>query len=446
MQDPIRTHERKLVGVEFVDDDGGKHLVFRSTAAFDNAPNSNFVRRMTSIPRLLSAMSGEGLLLDSDKFRKQLVGNARQSSFGIIAVNPTWASEYDLSKLSSLPVIKSTVEFDKLLRGGVDTLSSYTDTGKIDNLSHLEKALMNIELVFAAVFDNSWRGCNQTPLLFIRTQDIQLIPLGFPVTYLEMAMKAFNDLVKNKYIPNPDCPTHPKSLQSLQSVLQLWKALIDPVVSTCMSPTQLNVYYRLYGYNNSMGRVPTSSERESLAVWGTVLSDKPKGILKKQARSDSDGDSMASSTDSASASKLRTKRKRDTAKTAKAKKSTAKVTPQKKQVKDMSSDEEPTPQKKAKVTDKRVKIVTPPKQGAQTVAPTSVEYCLLATLALLGLGGKCTRPSCRFQHPIDKNAIKKEKLFKEIKNSNAKSLTPEKKAQIRAILNGSMTKIEVKDE
>ena len=86
----------------------------------------------------------------------------------------------------------------------------------------------------------------------------------------------------------------------------------------------------MYGYNNSMGRVPTSSERESLAVWGTVLSDKPKGILKKQARSDSDGDSMASSTDSASASKLRTKRKRDAAKTAKAKKSTAKVTPQKK--------------------------------------------------------------------------------------------------------------------
>ena len=292
LQDPIRTHERKLVGVEFVDDDGGKHLVFRSTAAFDNAPNSNFIRRMTSIPRLLSAMSGEGLLLDSDKFRKQLVGNARQSSFGIIAVNPTWASEYDLSKLSSLPVIKSSVEFDKLLRGGVDTLSSYTDTGKIDNLSHLEKALMNIELVFAAVFDNSWRGCNQTPLLFLRTQDIQLIPLGFPVTYLEMAMKAFNDLVKNKYIPNPDCPTHPKSLQSLQSVLQLWKALIDPVVSTCTSPTQLNVYYRLYGYNNSMGRVPTSSERESLAVWGSVLSDKPKGILKKQARSDSDGDSI----------------------------------------------------------------------------------------------------------------------------------------------------------
>ena len=66
MQDPIRTHERKLVGVEFVDDDGGKHLVFRSTAAFDNAPNSNFVRRMTSIPRLQSAMSGEGLLLDSE--------------------------------------------------------------------------------------------------------------------------------------------------------------------------------------------------------------------------------------------------------------------------------------------------------------------------------------------------------------------------------------------
>jgi hypothetical protein len=112
----------------------------------------------------------------------------------------------------------------------------------------------------------------------------------------------------------------------------------------------------------------------------------------------------------------------------------------------MSSDEEPTPQRKVKVTDKKVKIVTPPKQGAQTVAPPSVEYCLMATLALLDLGGKCTRPTCRFQHPIDKNAIKKEKLFKEIKNSNVKSLTTEKKAQIRAILNGSMTKAEVKEE
>ena len=98
---------------------------------------------------------------------------------------------------------------------------------------------------------------------------MRLIPTGFPVTYLEMAISTFNRLVGEKYLPHLSAPTHPANLASVTNVIVLWKALIDPMVITCGDPIQRNVYYRLYGFNAGLGRVPsnhsTPGSRRALA-------------------------------------------------------------------------------------------------------------------------------------------------------------------------------------
>jgi len=115
MVEGSRHIDRKLMGVEFLDDEKKKHTVFRPSAAYDNAPHSNFIRRMTDPTRLVKGMSGEGLLLDATKYRQHLLGQARSSNFGIVSHDPAWASEYELSRVASLPVIRSATEFEKLL-------------------------------------------------------------------------------------------------------------------------------------------------------------------------------------------------------------------------------------------------------------------------------------------------------------------------------------------
>jgi hypothetical protein len=141
---------------------------------------------------------------------------------------------------------------------------------------------------------------------------------------------------------------------------------------------------------------------------------------------------------------LLAKKKRAPVKTTKAKRPAANVTPTRKQSRDLSSDEESIPQKKAKGASRKVQIVTPPKQGGP--APLIDAYCLASTLDILGLGGKCTRTNCKFKHAADKNAIDKDQFLKQIKSSTAKMLTPEKRTKAKAILNGSKSNSEVKDE
>jgi hypothetical protein len=101
MVEGSRHLDRKLMGVEFLDDEKKKHTVFRPSAAYDNAPHSNFTRRMTDPTRLVKGMSGEGLLLDATKYRQHLLGQARSSNFGIVSHDPAWATEYELGRVTS---------------------------------------------------------------------------------------------------------------------------------------------------------------------------------------------------------------------------------------------------------------------------------------------------------------------------------------------------------
>jgi len=297
MVEGSRHIDRKLMGVEFLDDEKKKHTVFRPSAAYDNAPHSNFIRRMTDPTRLVKGMSGEGLLLDATKYRQHLLGQARSSNFGIVSHDPAWATEYELSRVASLPVIRSATEFEKLLQGKIDTLSSFLESGTMSNLAQLERCLKNMEHVFVAVFDRQWAGCNSVVLAFLQTPAMRLVPTGFPVTYLEMAISTFNRLVGDKYVPHLSAPTHPANLASVTNVILLWKALIDPMVVTCSDPIQLNVYYRLYGFNAGLGRVPSRADRNLLSTWDTVADSGPRGILKQSTRSSaSDTSSVASAT------------------------------------------------------------------------------------------------------------------------------------------------------
>ena len=142
---------RKLMGVEFLDDDMRKHIVFRPSLAYDNAPKSNFIRRMTDPLRLIKGMSGEGLQLDAAKFRSYMLSQARHSTFGISTQDPVWATEYELSNIATLPVLRPA-DFEKLLEGKISKLAMFLDSGTVTNLAQLERALKNIERVFVTVF------------------------------------------------------------------------------------------------------------------------------------------------------------------------------------------------------------------------------------------------------------------------------------------------------
>ena len=154
------------------------------------------------------------------------------------------------------------------MQGKIDKLTSYIDTGKVSNLSHLDQALENIESVFSAVFDRRWKGCNDVVLEFLQTPAVQFVPTDFPIAYLEMAIATFNNLLQHKFARNPEAPTHPPDVASVPNVILLWKALLDPVVSVCQDPIKINLYYRLYEYNGSLGRVPNAADLIGLSAWG----------------------------------------------------------------------------------------------------------------------------------------------------------------------------------
>ena len=422
---------RKLMGVEFLDDDMRKHIVFRPSLAYDNAPKSNFIRRMTDPLRLIKGMSGEGLLLDAAKFRTYLLSQARHSTFGISTQDPVWATEYELSNIATLPVLRPA-DFEKLLEGKISKLAMFLDSGTVTNLAQLERALKNIERVFVTVFHRAWRGCNATLLAFLQTPEVRLIPTGFPVTYLEMAIGSFNRLVSDKYVFNSACPTHPASLGTTDQVMQLWHALTVPMIATCRDPIQLQVYYRLYGFNHGPGR---SSDRDPLADWDRVPenSGKRKSTGKSAANSDSDASSV-----SGSATKLAASRQKKLAKPKRKSKTSRSVS-----FEPASSEEEVLKPaiKKAKGAkrdkpSKNIKVKLEKPTPSKEPLPKSEDYCIATLLHILDLGPKCIRggAKCRYKHVSSRASIDVAKFATEIKSSAAKVLTPEKRKAAKTAL------------
>ena len=433
MVEGSRHIDRKLTGVEFLDDDKKKHIVFRPSAAYDNAPHSNFIRRMTDPIRLVKGMSGEGLLLDATKYRQHLLGQARSSNFGIVSHDPAWATEYELSRVASLPVIRSAAEFEKLLQGKIDTLSSFLESGTMSNLAQLERCLKNIEHVLVAVFDRQWAGCNSVVLAFLQTPAMRLIPTGFPVTYLEMAISTFNRLVTEKYLPHLAAPTHPSNLASVPNVILLWKALIDPMVTTCGDPIQLNVYYRLYGFNAGLGRVPSKADRNLLSTWDTVADTGPRGILKRSTRpAESDTSSVASTSTTPNR-----KRKNKSASSRKG----PSVDFQDSSAAQTSGSQTPkrpaSPPAKSKAKGSATATArAPAKVKSEAAASAPRDYCIQTILSLLKLGGPCSRAAkqCRFRHVAARADIDSPFFLRQIATSSAKILTDSVREQLKAAL------------
>ena len=450
----FRVHDRKLTGVEFLDDDKRKHVVFRPSLAYENAPKSNFVRRMSDPARLEKGMSGEGLLLDPTKFRSYLLSQAHRELFGIVQHDPVWASEYELSRVASLPILRSATEFEKLLQGKIDKLTSFLDSGSVSNLAQLERALKNIEHTFVAVFDRRWKGCNSVVLDFLQSTAIRIVPIGFPTTYIELALSTFNQLVTQKYTPNPASPSHPPDLASMPNVLCLWKALLDPVTTTCTDPTQLSVYYRLYGYDQSGGRASASSARNLLASWDSVTPS--KGILKPS-RAASDSESVDSTRSSTGGQRRKARKRRPQSPL----KSTSPA-PKKVDFASASSSDESVstapPRKKLskRPQPSRPTQDRPPKQDRKRPAPRpstdisvksepSGDYCMTTVFHLYDMGRPCPRgDACRYSHPASVATIDKAKLHREIQSSPVRMLTPERKSQLKRAMKSSSA--ESKDE
>ena len=329
------------------------------------------------------------------------------------------------------------------------------------NLAQLERALKNIEHTFVAVFDRRWKGCNSVVLDFLQSPAIRIVPIGFPTTYIELALSTFNQLVTQKYTPNPASPSHPPDLTSMPNVLRLWKALLDPVTTTCTDPLQLSVYYRLYGYDQSGGRSSASSARNLLASWDSVTPS--KGILKpSRTASDSEsGDSTRSSTagqrrkarkwrpQSALKSNGPAPKKVDFASASSSDDSVSTAPPRKK----LSKRPQPS---------RAPKQDRPPKQDRKRSAPRpstaisvrsepsvksepSEAYCLITVFHLYDLGRPCPRgDACRFCHPSSVATIDKAKLHREIQSSPVRMLTPERKSQLKRAMKSSSA--ESKDE
>ena len=78
-------------------------------------------------------------------------------------------------------------------------------------------------------------------------------PHRFPCHLLGNGNQYVQSVSGGKVFTTSVCP-HPSSEPRLGH--QQWKALIDPMVITSGDPIQLDVYYRLYGFNAGLGRVP----------------------------------------------------------------------------------------------------------------------------------------------------------------------------------------------
>ena len=221
---------------------------------------------------------------------------------------------------------------------------------------------------------------------------------------------------------------------------------MDPVVSVCQDPAKVNLYYRLYEYNGSLGRVPNSTDRIGLSAWDAVI-DTPRSILKSgKSHGAAAEQPLSPQTDSDSTSSSRgpsnKRKKKKSSKVDFSLDSDSSLSPQR--------HKKPRGARNAKSNAKKKNLSTPPPSPpaapkakpdkSPTVKPEpSDDYCLITILHLLDLHpSACPRgKACRFRHAPNRAAIKADKLASELKVSAARILTPEKKKKILAALKSS---------
>ena len=149
----------------------------------------------------------------------------------------------------------------------------------MSNLAQLERCLKNI-FFFVAVFDRQW--CNSVVLEFLQILAMRLIPTGFPVTYLAMAISTFNRLVGEKYLPHLSAPTHPANLASVTNSGKPLSTQWSSHAATQSSSTSTTVSTDL-----TPGWVVfcCKADRNLLSTWDTVADTAPRSILKQPIRS-----------------------------------------------------------------------------------------------------------------------------------------------------------------
>jgi len=131
-------------------------------------------------------------------------------------------------------------------------------------------------------------------LEFLQILAMRLIPTGFPVTYLAMAISTFNRLVGEKYLPHLSAPTHPANLASVTNSGKPLSTQWSSQAATQSSSTSTTVSTDL-----TPGWVVflCKADRNLLSTWDTVADTAPRSILKQLTRSaDSDTSSVASTT------------------------------------------------------------------------------------------------------------------------------------------------------